>query len=191
MFCIQCGDKIDSDEKFCTSCGKKFVSDSEHIGSKNKYKIGLVILFVVLSVVGLIAYGAYKRINLQSFYIYSTEDEAVNIISNLLEQVGRQKQAWKKSEDITSIYEYALSSECILSESCVNEASRQITTLKAEIQKENEEITNMWGKGTVSEDLKSFYQNLEEKNQLIILKVLNLYFPEEETELSSASAKLL
>ena len=191
MYCNHCGNKIETDEKYCTSCGKKVVHESEHIEPKKKYRAGLVFMIIIVTIIGLIALNARRIINLQSSYIYATEDEAVNIITNLIEMVGRQGQAWTKSEGIVDIYEYAFTPECLYSEECITEASVQVTTLKAEIQKETEEISNLWNKGTVSEDLKSFYASLEDYNQLKIQKILNLYFPDEEAELGTISATLL
>ena len=106
-------------------------------------------------------------------------------MSHLIETVGRQSSAWAKTESIIELMAGALTAECLASPDCIDKAISEVTTLRANVDKESQEIENLWVVGTVSEDFASFYNDLDYKNQLIIDRVLDQYFPEEGEELDT------
>jgi len=187
MFCVKCGANITGDSKFCTSCGERIIGDTprKQIGKKvwtRRKSILLILLTVTLtSVFWFFIYGSD---------MLTTEDESVNIITHLIETVGRQTKAWDKAEQMIDLIGYVFSEECIYQRNCVDETIGQITVLRAEVDKEAEEIGNLWSKDVLGQDLQSFLSKLGQKNLTKIIDVINIYFPEEVEELKPP-AKLL
>jgi predicted nucleic acid-binding Zn ribbon protein len=185
MFCIHCGADIPGNSKYCTSCGKKTsvleLQDNKDSNLKKKSKkktlLTILITIVITSAIWLSIYGTD---------ITTTEEETVNIISRSLETIGRQIKAWSKTEDIISLMSYGISDECMYETGCVEEVVDSVTTLRAEIDKEGEEIDNIWNSEVFWQDLEQYFSKLEEKNQKKILDVINLYFPEESEEIQSS-----
>src|SRR3972149_7225953 len=100
MYCINCGHQVNFEEKFCTKCGKSTRNNKEN-PRVPWWKI--LLLIIITAIVSSLFWGA----------VYGTsDDQAVNIMSHMLETIGRQRQAWDKSETIITEFGYALSEEC-------------------------------------------------------------------------------
>lgn len=190
MFCTKCGANIPDDSEFCTGCGKRVITGDSKRKRKSREKLWsrkksilLILLSIILtSVFWVFAWG---------LDIVSTEDEAVNIIVHLIETLGRQTTAWDKTEQIINLLSYSVSDECISNPTCVNDTIDSITALWAEIEKEGEEIENLWSKEVLSQDLRSYFSKLNKKNLNKILDVFTIYFPEESEELEPPEKLLL
>lgn len=183
MYCINCGDKISEGEKFCTNCGKKVVSLHdlpESPQKKGKNWKTIILTFIICSFIWF-------------FYYYGFVDkstESANIMSHLIETVGRQRQAWEKSEQITELMSTGLSDECLYTEGCVNEVVDRITTLRAEIDKESEEIDNLWSENVIGRDFEIYFSSLDENGQIKLMDIMDIYFPEESEELETGNRLL-
>ena len=178
MFCENCGKKIEKNSQFCIYCGHRFLKESHttHFWNKKKVSLLLILTILITSAIWFVIYASLS---------VSTEDEAVNIIENSLETIGRQYIAWENTETIIDLLAEGFSSDCLLYDSCINDLEIQITTLRANVEKEKEEIDKVWSTGLVSEDLENFYNNLDYQNQLRIDKVMDAYFPEESERLDT------
>lgn len=183
MYCEECGKKIEEGSTFCTHCGHKVreKSHDKNLWSRSKAFIWIFISIVVSSIIWFLIL-AYNSV--------SVEDEAVNVVEHSLETIGRQSQAWSNSEKIIDLIGEGFSSDCLSYDPCINELTSQITTLRADIEKERVEIDNLWTTGTVSEDFQSFYNGLDNKNRLRLKKIMDLYFPDASNELETP-ARLL
>ena len=185
MFCIYCGADIPKDSKYCISCGKKSalleLQDSKEIGLKKKSKrktlLTIVFTVIITSSIWLSIYGGD---------IIKSEDETVNIITRSLETIGRQVKAWDKTEQIIQLINYGISDECFNQTNCVEEVIDTVTTLRAEIDKEGEEINNIWNSEVFWQDLEQYFSKLDDKNKKKIMDVINVYFPEETEEIQSS-----
>lgn len=189
MFCVKCGANISGDSKFCTGCGEKIVSgfsEKQQGDTKKSWTRKKAILLILASIVLSSVFWVF----VWGTDIYSTEDEAVNILVHLFETVGRQEDAWEKTELSIDMLSYALSDECASNQGCVDESLDIISTLWAEAEKEKEEIGNLWSKEVLGQDLESYFSKLDEKNLGKIWDVLNIYFPEESEELGPSESLL-
>jgi len=183
MHCINCGSKLGEDEKFCTNCGKKVVKLDELIQTpqKKSWHWKTIILTVLLTSFFWFFYY---------FGFVDKSDESANIMGHLIETVGRQKQAWGKSEQITELIGTGISEECLYTEGCVDEVVGQITILRAEIDKESSEIDNLWSENIIGRDFDMYFSSLTESDQIKLIDIMNIYFPEESKELETTN-KLL
>lgn len=177
MFCIKCGSSIPKDSSFCTNCGSKISTDAPKeklfLWTRRKSIFLMLISIVITSVIWLFLLGSR---------MLTTEDESVNIITNSLETIGRQFKVSDKSEQMITLFSYGISEECLYAYGCVDEIIDAITTLRAEIDKENEEIDRIWSQELLGQDFLNFFSNLELKSQTKISDIINLYFPEESEE---------
>jgi len=179
MYCTNCGAKINEGSNFCTSCGTEVTQQPLRQGWSGKKATFWIIVSVILTSV---FWGT----------VYSSgDDQAVNIMSHLFETIGRQSLAWKKTETIITASATGLSDECVYTPGCVDDAISYITTLRAEVEKEREEIDRLWSESVVGADFEDYYSGLSERNQNALIDVINLYFPEEAPELQGVSNKLL
>ena len=184
MYCSKCGTKNSADSKFCISCGQKLtpgtLTEKLQVSGWSRKKAWFwIVVFITLT--SLFWGGVYS----------SSDDQAVNIMSKLFETVGRQAVAWTKAEEVTNEFGYALSDECIYTPGCVDESVSKIATLRAEINKETEEIDRIWSESVVGTDFEDYFSGLTERNQNTLLDVFNIYFPEESQELEGIPTDLL
>jgi len=191
MFCVRCGANIPGDSKFCTTCGTRLVAEiaNEEVSKKRrgfwtKKKGIILIIFSIVLTSGFwtVMYGSD---------IVSTEDEAVNIIVHLVETLGRQTQAWDKTEQAIDLILYGFSDECVADPDCVDGTVGSITTLLAEVEKEKEEIGNLWSEEVLGQDMENYFSKLGGKNLNKILDMFNIYFPEEVENLEQSKIHLL
>lgn len=191
MFCVKCGANVLNGSRFCTTCGARLVAETanEEISGKRRglWTKRKGIIFIIFSIVltsgfWVIIYGSD---------VVSTEDEAVNIIVHLIETIGRQEDAWEKTEQSIDTLFYALSDECLSDPNCVEDSSSAVLTLWAEVEKEKEEIGNLWSEGVLGQDMESYFSKLGDKNLNKILDVFNIYFPEEVEDLEQTDLLLL
>ncbi len=178
MECPQCGSQIPSDSKFCTNCGEKvtlwFANKLTSGATKSQSRKTFTWKTSLWVVGGIILTSLFWGA------VYGTgDDQAVNIMSKLFKTVGRQKQAWTKSEELYLEVGYALSDDCIYEADCVNESIQRIMTLQAEIEKEKEEINRLWSESVVGSDFENYYLGLTARNQRTLEAVINIYFPED------------
>src|SRR3990172_6689047 len=176
MYCTNCGNKLGEEEKFCTNCGKKVVKLDELIHAPEKKRWHWKTIILTLLITSFFWF----------FYYYGFVDkstQSANIMSHLIETVGRQKQAWEKSEQITELFGTGISDECLYTEGCVDEVVSRVTTLRAEIDKESVEIDNLWSENVIGNDFDAYFSTLDESSQTKLMDVLNIYFPEETKEL--------
>ncbi len=106
MFCIHRGNKLDNGDKFCTKCVKKTVKVNEQILEPEKRRLPWKTFVLTLFITSFFWF----------FYYYGFADkstESANIMVHLIETVGRQKQAWEKSEQIIELMTAGFSEECI------------------------------------------------------------------------------
>lgn len=183
MHCINCGQEIAIQQKYCTKCGKSnyFPTNDEQANKKPRSKWKVILLTTLLTSL------------FWFFYYYGFVDksnETTNIISHLLETVGRQQQAWSKSEKIPEILVDAFSEECLITEGCVDEALSSMTSLKAEIDKENVELGNLWSEDVIGQNFEVFYSSLSEENKARLMDVIRIYFPEETKNLETGNQLL-
>ena len=101
--------------------------------------------------------------------------QSANIISHLIETAGRQQQAWTKSEQINNLFSTAISEECVYTEGCIDEAVRQITILRAEIDKESSEIENLWSENVIGKEFDEYYASLDENSKIRIMDLITIY----------------
>lgn len=183
MYCIHCGNVVKPNESYCAACGKEITGSGVSTRFANRSLIHwktVIITTLVTSVLWFVYYFGY----------IDTSHESVNIIGHLLETVGRQKQAWTKSEQITELIAAAFSEECMYTEGCLDEVRDSITALRTEIDREGTEIDNLWSEGVFGNDFESYFSTLDEDSQEGLLDVVNLYFPDETEELETTN-KLL
>jgi hypothetical protein len=184
MHCINCGNQLKGEEKFCTSCGKAVVHFAD-IGSNKKKSHGRVKAVILTALVTSVFWFFYY------FGFVDKSSQSINVVSHLIETVGRQREAWTKAEEITELFSVGISDECLYTAGCVDEAVSRITTLRAEIDKESAEIDNLWSENVFGLDFEEYYLSLDEKSQIQLFDIMNTYFPEESEELETTSATLL
>lgn len=181
MHCINCGDKISDNEKFCTACGKKVEVEQKLNSSKIAWHWKTFILTAIIA--SLVWFFYY-------FGFVNKNTESANVIGHLLETVGRQKQAWTKSEKIIELFGTGLSDDCLYTVGCVDEVVTQVTTLRAEIDKENLEINNLWTEEGMLKDFEIFFSSLDESDQSKLNDILNIYFPDEKVDVNTKNILL-
>lgn len=185
MHCIKCGAEIAEDGNFCTGCGEKVIT--KKIDEKKKFWSRKKSIWLIIA--SIITTSLFWNFLLGTT-ILSTEDESVNIITHLIETIGRQSQAWEKTEQIIELVVYGISDECIYQPVCVDETVDAVTTLRAEIEKERQEIENLWSESVIGHDFESYLSGLGAKNLVKIIDVLDIYFPEEAKEYSTSATLL-
>lgn len=190
MYCTRCGADVIQGDKFCIKCGAKIDSAGSEVDHQKQGKFFWPRKKALLLILASVVLSSVFWVFVWGTDIYSTEDEAVNILVHLFETVGRQEDAWEKTELSIDMLYYALSDECVSSPGCVDESLDIISTLWAEAEKEKEEIGNLWSKEILGQDLESYFSKLDEKNLGKIWDVLNIYFPEESEELGPSESLL-
>lgn len=191
MYCTNCGHKLDIDSKFCTKCGHITSSEKEEAKIPNHYWTRRKSYFLIFfSIILTLILTAFTSLFIFGSSMISTEDQAVNIMTHLIEQSGRQASAWDKTQQTIDIIRYAFTDECFSSSQCLSDAGDEVTALEAQVTKEREEIQNLWSTGGVSQDFEEFYNQLEPENQQKIHEIINTYFPEESEELETSAEYL-
>lgn len=183
MYCINCGNKLNKEDKFCTSCGEEILGLQKTIEEREKSKPRWKIILVTIFLTSLFWFFYY-------FGIVNKDIQSANIIARLIETVGRQKQAWAKLEQMIDLVATGFSSECLYTRGCVDEVITEATKLRTEIDKESAEINRIWSENVIGKEFEEYFSNLDEKSKLKIMDVLNLYFPEESEEMETSN-KLL
>ena len=183
MHCINCGQEIAIQQKYCIKCGKSNYSlaSDEQTNKKPRSTWKVILLTTILTSL------------FWFFYYYGFVDksnETTNIISHLLETVGRQQQAWSKSEEITGIFSQAISEECLYAKGCADEALNVMTSLRIEIDKENIEINNLWSENVIGNNFEVYFSSLTEDNKTKLMDVMKIYFPEETNNLNTGNQLL-
>ena len=176
MHCINCGDKLEEKEKFCTGCGKEALDYDKLIRFSQKkphHWKAVVITFIASWFLWWVYYYGFVDRSSQS----------AGMVSHLLETVGRQSKAWDKSEQRMELVGAAFSDECINTPGCIDEIADRMTVLRAEMDKEREEIGNLWAEEVIGRDFAEYYSSLDDKDKARLLDVLKIYFPEETEKL--------
>lgn len=189
MFCVKCGANIPNDSEFCTSCGKKIslaLLEEKRKSPKGFWTRKKALLLVLASIVVTSVFWVF----VWGSDITSTEDESVTIIVHLVETLGRQWAAWDKTEKTVDLILYGFSDECVSEQGCMDTIADAVTILSAEVEKEREEIENLWSKEVLGQDVENYFSKLSSKNLNKILDVFNIYFPEETEDLEPSTELL-
>lgn len=183
MYCINCGEKVTRQQQFCIRCGRNILPSRED--AEGFYKPRKIWKNILLTI--------FLTSLFWFFYYYGFVDksnEATNVISHLIETVGRQNQAWTKSEQLLEYINEAVSEDCINTEGCIDSVLTAMTALRSEIDKENVEINSLWSENFINQNFERFFSSLSGDNQTKIMDIVEIYFPD-ETDVLEESAKLL
>ncbi|OGC68602.1 hypothetical protein A2415_01160 [candidate division WWE3 bacterium RIFOXYC1_FULL_39_7] len=185
MYCKECGGKLLKGDSYCTKCGKKITPVGIVESQKKGWGLWKVVAVLLVSVILTSVFWAVA-IEKSDRSSYSAR-----IISHLLETIGRQGAAWGKNDQMIDLIGTGLSDECLGTSGCTDEAISQITVLSAEIEKEREEIGNLWSETGISDDFVQYFSSLDITEKTKIQDVMRIYFPDETKDINTTGNQLL
>jgi len=186
---------VEVTDKHCVSCGVEIAGrhkENKGVWSRKKAAVWIIVSVLLTSIVVtffwvLVVLDNKTRSDTQ---LQQSNDEAANVISHLLETIGRQSTAMSDAEQITRVMTVAISSDCIFSPDCVDKAVSDMTSLRTKVDSEKQEIDNQWSETGIGGDLDSYFYQLNTRQQTKIIDVMKIYFPDEVKDLKTDGSLL-
>lgn len=192
MHCVHCGVPLSEKAGFCTNCGNA-ISDSapkkEEVFWRRRKAIGwMIATFIGTSFFCSLFWFALMVVNYvdpESYY-----HDSAYVAAHLFETYGRYEQIWDQNKAFLDDISTAISDDCRLDPTCANDAMSVLTAKATSIQKQKDEIDNLWSEENVWLRFKSFYMRLDGEDQQKFGDVFKIYFPEKSGVLQTGIQQL-
>lgn len=124
------------------------------------------------------------------YTIDRSQEHKFDMIFDLMKTMSKQYVIINKTGEIMTISAESLQSGCFKDSNCLQEVTLKVNSLRTEVEKEKEDIGNIWDNDVFYQKMQNYIDSLTDEQEMELEHMLEVYFPE-EVEGNDGSLELL